>query len=302
MIVDTEASLHFLRTAYERDDWIAVFLKSYESGRTLQRVGPLSLFLEPRVHAWLRAMNAKRYNCYVGVNSIKPGVRSRTKDAIDRVRHVFIETDGDGAHLLATLADRRDLPTPSYIIESSPNRLHVLWRVSGFTTDRVERLQKYLAHELRTDAAATPCSQTTRLPGYRNHKRTPASLVTIQYEPSETRYIPLDFPAPPDPPPSQPTPSVAIPRASLDVVERIRRYPARVEPAIAGQHGDLHTFRVCCRIVRGFALTDSEAVAALADWNARCHPPWTEHDLLHKIAGARRYGREPFGALRQVTR
>lgn len=302
MIVDNEASVRFLETAYESDDWIAVFLKSYESGRTLQRVGPLSLFLEPRVHAWLRAMNAKRYNCYVGVNSIKPGVRSRTKDAIDRVRHVFIETDGDGAQLLATLAGRRDLPTPSYIIESSPNRLHVLWRVSGFTTDRVERLQKYLAHELRTDAAATPCSQTTRLPGYRNHKRTPASLVTIEYEPSETRYTPLDFPAPPDPPSSRPTPPVAIPRASLDVVERVRRYLARVEPAIAGQHGDLHTFRVCCRIVRGFALTDKEAVAALADWNARCNPPWTEHDLRNKIAGARRYGREPFGALRQVTR
>ena len=45
MIVDTEASMHFLRTAYEPDDWIALFLKSYETGQTLQRVGPLSLFL-----------------------------------------------------------------------------------------------------------------------------------------------------------------------------------------------------------------------------------------------------------------
>jgi hypothetical protein len=25
-------------------------------------------------------------------------------------------------------------------------------------------------------------------------------------------------------------------------------------PAIAGQHGDVHTFRVCCRLARGFAL------------------------------------------------
>ena len=65
MIVDTEASMRFLRTAYERDDWIALFLKSYETGKTVQRVGPLSLFLEPRVHAWLRAMNAQRFNVYV---------------------------------------------------------------------------------------------------------------------------------------------------------------------------------------------------------------------------------------------
>ena len=33
MIVDTEAAMRFLRTAYEPDDWIALFLKSYETGR-----------------------------------------------------------------------------------------------------------------------------------------------------------------------------------------------------------------------------------------------------------------------------
>ena len=77
MIVDTEAAMRFLRTAYEPDDWIALFLKSYETGKTVQRVGPLSLFLEPRVHAWLRAMNAQRFNVYVSVNAIKPGVRAQ---------------------------------------------------------------------------------------------------------------------------------------------------------------------------------------------------------------------------------
>lgn len=302
MIVDTEAAFRFLRTAYEPDDWVAVFLKSYESGRTLQRVGPLSLFLEPRVHAWLRAMNAKRYNCYVGVNSIRPGVRSRTKDAIERIRHVFIETDADGAQLLATLAGRRDLPAPSYIIESSPNRLHVLWRVTGFTTDRVERLQRYLARELGTDTAATSCSQTTRVPGYRNHKRTPAPLVTIQYGRNEVRHQPVAFPAPPEPPPSKPMPPHEKRRTSLDVVERARRYLARVEPAMAGQHGDVHTYRVCCRITRGFALDDQDAFRVLDEWNARCVPPWSERELSAKISHARKYGREPLGALRQVTR
>jgi hypothetical protein len=301
MIVDTEAALRFLRTAYEPDDWIALFLKSYETGRAMQRVGPLSLFLEPRVHTWLRAMSVRRYNCYVGVNSIKPGVRLRTKDAIGHVRHVFLETDRDGAQLLATIADRRDLPTPSYIIESSPNRLHVLWRVSGFTADRVERLQKYLAHELGTDAAATPCSQTTRLPGYRNHKRTPAPLVTIEYWRSEVQHTPLAFPAPPDPPPSQPTPPLVRSRTSLDVVERARRYLDRVAPAIAGQHGDLHTFQVCCRVVRGFDLDEGSAMAALRQWNERCQPPWSDRDLRAKIAHALRYGREPVGRLLSST-
>ena len=53
-------------------------------------------------------------------------------------------------------------------------------------------------------------------------------------------------------------------------LERARRYLAALPPAIAGGHGDLHTFRVCCRLVRGFALDDSEALELLQEWNARC--------------------------------
>jgi hypothetical protein len=296
MVVDSDAALRFLRTAYEPDDWIAIFLKSYETGRTAQRVGPLSLFLDPRLHAWLRAMNAQRFNVYCACNAIKPNVRARTKEAIGAVRHVFVEADQDGLEVLARIAERSDVPAPSYVIESSPNRVHVLWRVTGFTAAVVERLQKHLAHELRTDSAATPCSQTTRLPGYRNHKRDPSNLVTIQYGQSEFRHTPANFPTPPEPP-SCPPPAAPVRGGSLEVVERARRYLACVEPAVAGQHGDLHTFKVCCRLVRGFALSNEDAVVVVREWNSRCEPPWTERELRDKITRARKYGREPIAGL-----
>jgi len=70
-----------------------------------------------------------------------------------------------------------------------------------------------------------------------------------------------------------------------------------VPPAIAGQHGDRHTFQVCCRMVRGFGLSDTDALALLVDWNARCEPPWSERELRDKLRRARRYGREPIGGL-----
>lgn len=297
MIANTDAALRFLRTAYEPEDCIALFLKSYVTGRTTQRVGPVALFLEPRIHAWLRAMNAQRFNIYVSVNAIRPGVRARTKDAIGAVRHLFLEADDDGAAVLTALAGCDDIPSPSYVLESSPNRVHLFWRVAGFTTEAVERLQKHLATRFRTDPAATACSQTTRLPGYRNHKRDPSHLVRIEYPGHEYRYAPHHFPTPPDPvrPVRSPRPP-SRPRV-LDVVERARRYLAHVEPAIAGNHGDLHTFKVCCRIVRGFALEDATALAALSDWNSRCEPPWSEGDLLDKIARARRYGKEEIGGM-----
>jgi hypothetical protein len=49
----------------------------------------LSLFLEPRIHAWLRAMNAQRFNVYVSVNAIRPGVRAPTTDAIGAIKTSF---------------------------------------------------------------------------------------------------------------------------------------------------------------------------------------------------------------------
>src|SRR5207244_11036742 len=128
MIVDSAAAVQFLRIAFEPEDWIAVFLKSYESGRTAQRVGPLAMFLEPRIHAWLRAMNAQRFNVYVSVNAIRSGIRARTKSAIGAVRHLFLDADHNGASILVRLAGRADIPRPSYVLESSPNRVHVLRR------------------------------------------------------------------------------------------------------------------------------------------------------------------------------
>ena len=38
-------------------------------------------------------------------------------------------------------------------------------------------------------------------------------------------------------------------------------------------------------MVRGFDLSADEALDVLADWNARCQPPWPEQDLMNKVRG-----------------
>lgn len=295
--VDRTAPLTFLRTAYEPDDWIAVFLKSYETDRTTQRVGAVSLVAQARFQAWLRAENAARSNVYVSVNAITAGMRSRTREAICTVGHVFLEADDDGPRVVTTITARQDLPQPSYVLHSSPNRVHVFWRVMNFTVERVEALQKQLARELKTDPAATSCSQMTRLPGFINHKYRPGHLVTIDYGCVNRRYTPADFPTPI----TMRTPAAArafiCARPMRDTVARARRYVAAASPAVAGQHGDVHTFRLCCRLARGFALSDADALAVLVEWNVRCEPPWSERELLDKLRWARRYGREPIGGL-----
>ena len=239
--VDRAAPLHFLRTAYDDEDWIAVFLKHYETGEAVQRVGPTTLFQQPNVQAWLRMMNARHFNVYVSVNAIAPGRRARTRDAVGAIRHVFVEVDHNGRSVLATIDARRDLPAPSYVLHSSPDRVHVFWRVTGFTIEQAEVLQKQLARELGTDVAATPCTQTTRLPGFFNHKPQYMGpyLVTIEYRDSTRIHTPDEFPTPIVP--MTATVPVRVSRGiavRFDRVERARRYLAALPAATAGQHGD----------------------------------------------------------------
>ena len=176
-----EAPVRFLSNVFEPTDWIAVFLKSYVRRGVAQRVGPVSWIQGEPFQRWLRAMNARNYDIFVSVNAIVSGRRSRTRDAIGAVRHVFLDADHDGPAVLSRIDPRRDLPSPNYVLHSSPNHVHVFWRVVGFDCDRVERLQKQLAHELQTDPAATPVTQNTRLPGFFNHKRPQPHLVTVEY-------------------------------------------------------------------------------------------------------------------------
>jgi hypothetical protein len=69
-------------------------------------------------------------------------------------------------------------------------------------------------------------------------------------------------------------------------IERARAYLERVEPAIQGQNGSAVTFVAVQHVVLGFMLPEAPALMALADWNARCQPPWTERELKRKIGQA----------------
>ena len=79
------------------------------------------------------------------------------------------------------------------------------------------------------------------------------------------------------------------------LVDQARAYVAKVPPAIGGQGGDEHTFTLVCRLVRGFDLTDAEAMDVLAGWNQSCEPQWFDRELEEKIQNARKYGTEPVG-------
>src|SRR5712691_7855116 len=68
VVTDADVPLQFLRRAYHPDDWVAVFLKSYESGRVAQRVAPVSVVMSSPCQAWLARENEAAVNVYIAWN------------------------------------------------------------------------------------------------------------------------------------------------------------------------------------------------------------------------------------------
>ena len=122
------------------------FSNPMRGARVAQRVGPVSWVQTERFQRWLRAMNARKYNVFVSVNAIVSGRRSRTRDAIGAVRHVFLDADHDGPAVLSRVEARQTCQPelrPPFVAESHPRLLACRLR------RLVERLQKRLRASCR---------------------------------------------------------------------------------------------------------------------------------------------------------
>jgi hypothetical protein len=90
-----------------------------------------------------------------------------------------------------------------------------------------------------------------------------------------------------------------MPDSDVPVDERVRRARScvvKMPIAIAGQDGHGATFDVALAAVRGFVVPRAEALDILREYSARCQPPWSEHELAHKVDDAMR-GKLPWGYL-----
>lgn len=73
----------------------------------------------------------------------------------------------------------------------------------------------------------------------------------------------------------------------MDVVERARRYVAKMDGSVSGSGGHNAAFAVACALVKGFALDEGSAMAIMREeFNPRCSPPWSERELQHKVRQA----------------
>jgi hypothetical protein len=190
--MSTAMTHDFLTRCFHPGETVAILLRKEKPASATQRIVRLEQVISPRYLAWLRYENHNGANVYVAANPLRPGSRKRTKDCIAEVRHLYIDIDVDGENRIAALRESENVPVPTVILSTSPNKYQVLWRVEGFDFDQQEVTLKLLAIAFGGDSACTDRNRVLRVPGFDNRKYNPAQPVSVEY-PSDSTYHPADF-------------------------------------------------------------------------------------------------------------
>jgi hypothetical protein len=94
------------------------------------------------------------------------------------------------------------VPTPNFVLDTSPGKHQVVWKVSGFSQDEAESLLHSLANQFGGDLASTDSTRVLRLPGFANRKLPEEFIVQARQE-SDTVYTLRDFTIDEDSPETQ---------------------------------------------------------------------------------------------------
>ncbi|MGI8989517.1 MAG: DNA-primase RepB domain-containing protein [Bryobacteraceae bacterium] len=186
-----DAAAEYIKTTFEPSDRLAVVLLNRTTGETRQRIATAEKIAEPNYQAFLRAMNAAGTDIHISMNALAPGARGRTKDDIAVVRHVYLDVDRGGKDALARILGA--LPPPNHVLNTSPDKYQLVWRVQDFNKPQAEDLMRGMAAQHGADPAATDCSRVLRLPGFRNHKYEKPHYVGLENR-SAPIYRPEHFP------------------------------------------------------------------------------------------------------------
>jgi hypothetical protein len=207
----------YVRELFEPTDNAAILVRNRGTGKTVQRITKAETIAGPEFQAWLAARSAAGSDVYVGMNPIKDSAFSRTKENIKDIRHVYLDLDKKGNEALESIRNSTEVPPPNFVLDTSPGKHQVVWKVSGFSQDEAESLLHNLANQFAGDLAATDSTRVLRLPGFANRKLPEEFIVQARQE-SDAVYTLRDFAIDQDSP--------ETPRHFADAQERRRTVPS----------------------------------------------------------------------------
>ena len=247
----TVSPSEYIQENFRPSDRIAILLRN--RAHTVQRIVLAARITEPSFEEWLHYKNDKELcDIYVGMNALKPGARTRTKEDIHTVRHLYLDIDHAGSAALARIRESNLVPGANYAINTSPGKYQLVWRVENVSPEQAEGLLWAMARTFDGDPAATDSTRVLRIPGFKNRKYETEFLVQAEKR-TDCVYHLVDFPLPFEPTPSdfRPGRHAATPRL------------AEPRPATQSEHDWAYAKRALAR-----GDDPEEIVRRIADYRA----------------------------------
>ncbi|HXN74462.1 MAG TPA: DNA-primase RepB domain-containing protein [Candidatus Acidoferrales bacterium] len=182
----------YVRELFGPEDNAAILVRNRSTGQTVQTIAKAETIASPDFQSWLAGQSANGYDVFMGMNPIKDGAISRTKRDIKDIRHAYLDLDRNGDQALQAIRNSTDVPRPNFVLDTSPGKHQVVWKVSGFSQDDAESLLHNLANKFGGDLAATDSTRVLRLPGFANRKLPEEFIVQARQE-SDMVYTRHDF-------------------------------------------------------------------------------------------------------------
>jgi len=174
---------------FEPADRIAILVLNRDAADTIQRITSAQKAASPEFQSWLRYKNANGWDIYVGMNPLKRDAWTRTKEDIESIKHVYIDLDHGGPEALDAIENSSIVPKPNYVLNSSPEKHQVVWKVEGMNLEEAERLLHAMVQEFGGDPAATDANRVLRVPGFTNKKYETNFYVEARKESTETYHL-----------------------------------------------------------------------------------------------------------------
>ena len=171
---------------------MAVVIKSQHENRVTQRMDTAKAIASPDFQKWLRDHNERGCEIYLTTNALSPESSTRTRQDVLVIRHVYLDIDTEGSAVLQKVMIDPRVPTPNYVVSTSPGKFQTLWKVQDFSIGQAETPLRVMAAEFGADRAVVDAAQVLRVPGFTNHKYREPYLITAQRHSTEV-YNPERF-------------------------------------------------------------------------------------------------------------
>jgi len=192
----------YVLALFAPSDNVAILVRHRHLGHTLQRITKAELIATPEFQSVLLEQNRAGADIFVGMNPIRDGAYNRTKQSLKEIRHVYLDIDRDGDQAIEVIRTSLNIPTPNFVLNTSPGKYQVVWRIEGANLQAAEALLHSMANHFGGDLAATDATRVLRLPGFANRKLAVEFVVQVmqatdQIYSLEDFHIPQDSPEAP---------------------------------------------------------------------------------------------------------